>query len=108
MVFWVVTSCSVVVGYQRFGGQCFPHLQVEATSASYITAVKASKLISGTSMGRLQFTDFILKMEAAWTSETLVSYHITQRHNPEDIDLIYICNLSFFLIKYLPYQKYFK
>jgi len=29
-----------------------------------------------------------LKMEAAWSSETLVSFHsTTRRHNPEDLDL---------------------
>jgi hypothetical protein len=34
-------------------------------------------------------THFNLKMEAAWSPETLVSCHITTlRHNPEDHDMI--------------------
>jgi hypothetical protein len=40
-VFWVMTPCSYVVGYQRFGGPCCLHVQGE------------------------------VKMEAAWSSETL-------------------------------------
>jgi len=27
VVFWVVMVCGVAVGYQRFGGSCFLHLQ---------------------------------------------------------------------------------
>jgi len=49
-VFWVVTPCSVVVGYVLED-----HLQV--------------------------------KVEAAWSCETLLSYHnTTWYHNPEDLD----------------------
>jgi hypothetical protein len=42
-IFWVVVRCSVVVGYQRFGGPCCLHLH------------------------------FALMMEEAWSSETTVS-----------------------------------
>jgi hypothetical protein len=30
-----------------------------------------------------------VKMEAVWTSETLVSYNTIRHHNPEDLDLKY-------------------
>jgi len=38
--------------------------------------------------GKLQVDFFwVVKMEAAKTSETLVSYETTRRHNAEDVDL---------------------
>jgi hypothetical protein len=43
-----------------------------------------------TSETSLSYHNTTLKMEAAWTSETSVSYHnTTRRHNPEDFDLKY-------------------
>jgi hypothetical protein len=39
----------------------------------------------------VEYQRFTLKMEAAWSSETSVSYHnTTWRHNPEDLDKIII------------------
>jgi hypothetical protein len=39
-----------------------------------------------------------MKMEAAWTSETLVSYNITCHYNPEDLNLV--LNMYFAFIGY--------
>jgi hypothetical protein len=36
---------------------------------------------------RLESVHFTLKMEAAWTFETLISYHTKRCHNPEDLGL---------------------
>jgi len=39
-------------------------------------------------MGYQNFQGLTLKMEAAWSYETLIYYHnIIRHHNPEDLDL---------------------
>jgi hypothetical protein len=73
-VFWIVTPCGVVVGSQSFGGPfCLPEDRDLAVSIFML---------------KKQTTQ---KMEAARSSETLVSYrHITRRHKPEDHESIYV------------------
>jgi len=59
-VFWVVTPCSVVVGYQRFGGPCCSHLH------------------------------FTLKTEAAWTSVKASNTSVTNNTSLEETNIIYV------------------
>jgi len=67
-VFRIVIPCSVVVGYESFGAPCclYQHRWYPTTTLYGVTT---------------------LKMEAAWISETFVSYNTTRRHDPENIDL---------------------
>jgi len=68
-VFWIVTPYGAMVGYQHFWGLCCLHLQGEMnerTPGIYICPPSSVIYIT-------------LKMEAARSSETLVSYHITTR-----------------------------
>jgi hypothetical protein len=73
-VFWVVMPCSAVVGHQRFRGPCWRRRQHGPPKRWYLTTT----LYSVTTQ----------KVEAAWTSETSVSYQNTwRRHKPENLDL---------------------
>jgi hypothetical protein len=77
-VFWVVTLCSVMVGYHRFRGPCCFHLQGEVSS-------DGGKIWQ---RYRIITSHFNLKTKAAWNSKMVVSYHnTTRRHNPADLDL---------------------
>jgi hypothetical protein len=97
--FCVVTPCSVVVGFQRFGGHCCGHLHGEVGFLVHrpckllpLRRISWCEIWSfhggGNPSSGLLWYNFTLKMEAARFPETLPSYrNTTRRHNPEDLNL---------------------
>jgi hypothetical protein len=83
VAFWVVTPCSVVVGYQRFGGPYCLHLQGDKLLYFQVMAFWVVTPCSvAVTYQRLRGL-CCLHLHG----ETLVSYHnTTRRHNPEDLD----------------------
>jgi hypothetical protein len=76
------------------------------TSVSYHTTLKM--VAAWTSETSVSYHTR-LKMEAAWTSETSVSYHnITQRHNPEDIELNICKYLTEVVDQYFAMDQFFR
>jgi hypothetical protein len=83
-VHWVALLCSVAVKYQCFRGPCCLHLQGEVTGNGLVESVALlhSKPIYMPPSPTV--SHFTLKMEAARSFKTLISYHntthiITQR-----------------------------
>jgi acetolactate synthase regulatory subunit len=65
---------------------------VDLKERKYLEALRVSRRrcfnvseVHAVSIFRMRMEDFTLKMEVPRTSETLVSYNTTLRHNPEDL-----------------------
>jgi len=88
VVFWIVISCSVVAGYQRFGDSCCLHLPGEVA----VAGKKGQLYRPGAQKGKGRFLKTVLLLTGVGGAQVYYC-KTTRRHNPKDLDLGFVTSL---------------
>jgi hypothetical protein len=92
-IFWDITPCNPLKHNQCFGGMCRLHFKDQRIRQARNKPGISACHIAFTLVSYLAYSS-ALKMEATYSSETLVEFQrTTRRYIPEDITLISSCFL---------------